>query len=316
MRPLAILSTLWEVPPEYINYVAPRQPDLLADLNVDVIHDHILPYLDISSLKQLSLTCSTLGELVESYLSAAQCLLITAKTRRLIKEKQMLCLAMKTKRLLYLDVSECTDAVTNATLKCFINRNRDIRLLNISRCIRVNLGAFQSDGDNPQSDDYTPILPLSKLEIFIANWCRNVCHECLVSLSHAPLRVVSIAGTWYTTDQAIADCITFFKEHLECLNVNKCYKVSNASFNLLPHCKKLRIVKLSSCWRINDEAVDVVMGGCKSLQQLVIDDCRAITRDKMLEVSERGLLLLEGCIGGAEKLWDNSQHYLKRGFRF
>lgn len=300
------LSTIWEEPEQTIKTV--RKVELLSFLDVETIHDHVLPYLDITALKQLLFTCTSLCELVNSFLRVTKCILISDKTRRQFKEKQLLSLALKTSNLRYLDVSECSDALTNLTLRAFLNHNPHIRLLNISKCNRVNEGAFQIDTQTG------PIL--AKLEVFIANWCRNLKHECLIALCHAPVRVLSIAGTWYTTDQGITDCITFFRDQLECLNVNKCYKVSDASFTQLTACPHLRIVKISNCWRISDLGVEVVMNGCHQIEQIVMDDCRSITKGMLLRVSERGLLLLEGCIGGAQELWDNSQHYLTHGFTF
>ena len=290
-------------------------PQILNHISWDILHDNILIYLDLYTLHQLSFTCHTLNELVDSYLTCATHICIPVKLRKSLKERHLLSLAQRTGNLRNLDLSGISVAVNNRSLKALINNNRDLRVLNITKCSAIGPEAFKLDlDDNTLKDEKS--YPLAKLEVFIANWCRNIRPECLVSLVHAPLRTISLAGTWYTNDEAVSDCATFFKDRLECLNIDKCYKVTDASLNLLHHCTRLRILKISSCWRVNDWSVKRIVDSCKEIQQVSMNDCRSITKDLLFDLNKRGVLLLEAIGEGTSEKWDRSENYLKRRFRF
>jgi len=289
--------------------------EIVNHLNWDTLHDRVLPFLDLHSLHQLSLTCHYFNELVDSHLSCATYIGITDKFRKSLKERHLLRLAEKTGNLRNLDLSGMSDAVSNRALRSLINSNFELRILNISKCSTIGPEGFevlQTSGTCKNDSSY----PLSKLEVLIANWCRNIKPQCFVSLAHAPLRAISLAGTWYTNDEAVTDCATFFKDNLECLNIAKCYKVTDASLNLLVHCSKLRILKITSCWRVNDWSVRRIVESCKGIQQVAIDDCRSITKSLMFDLNEKGILLLEAIGEGTSEKWDQSENYLKQMFRF
>lgn len=289
-------------------------PGILNYLNWDILHDHILPYLDLGTLHQLSATCHTFYELVDSHLAYATHITITEKIRKSLKERHLLMLAPKTGNLRNLDLSNMSNAVSNKVLKSFLNSNCELKILNISKCSNIGPDGFNIDHGTPSENENS--YPLAKLEVLVANWCRNIKPQCFVSLAHAPLRAISLAGTWYTNDEAVTDCATFFKDNLECLNIDKCYKVTDESLNLLVHCSKLRILKVTSCWRVNDGSVRRIVESCKELQQVAMDDCRSITKSCLFDLSEKGILLLEARGERASEKWDRSDNYLRRMFRF
>ena len=289
------------------------KPELLRQLNHETLHDHVLPYLDIGSLRQLSLSCRTFADLAASHLAHAACLVLTEKQRKTIKERHLISIAEKTRNLKYLDLSLCSDAVTNTSLKRLIYQNHGIRLLNISGCYKITAQAFAIEEDILENK--SALYALSNLEIFIANWCRMVNGEVIVSMSHAPLRVLSLAGTWYIDDEAVLDCVTFFS-NLECLNLSKCYKVTDRSVSQLVYCTKLRVLKISSCWRVSDGAVNLVVEACGALAQVALDDCRSVTRALLGSLSDKGILLLEGGKKDVEQRWDCSKSYMDDNFRF
>ena len=293
----------------------PEIPPILNHLNWDILHDTILPYLDLYTLHQLSFTCRTFSELVDSHLSYATHITIPEKFRKSLKERNLLRLAQKTGNLRNLDLSGMSDAVSNVALKTLINTNCELKILNISKCSKIGPQGFEIDMTESTSKNENSY-PLSKLEVLIANWCRNIRPQCLVSMAHAPLRAISLAGTWYTNDEAVSDCATFFKDNLECLNIDKCYKVTDHSLNLLAHCSKLRILKITSCWRVNDWSVRRVIDSCKQIEQVAMDDCRSITKTLMFDLNEKGILLLESIGEGTSEKWDQSNNYLRRMFRF
>ena len=157
--------------------------------------------------------------------------------------------------------------------------------------------------------------PLSKLRVFLANWCRNLNGEWTVSLSHCPLRVVSLAGTWYTNDETISDIVTFFGD-IECVNLNKCYKISDEGLRRFVFSKNLRILKISGCFKVGDRSLGPVVEECGTLRQIAMDDCRSISRSMMDKVRSLGLLLLEGKKENVDEIWDESGRYMKRDFLF
>ena len=210
-----------------------------------------------------------------------------------------------------LDVSGCADGVTNTALRLFIQHNPGLEHLNISKCHRVTSAVF--NGLNESHGALSR--PLSKLKVFIANWCRNLNGEWTVFLSHCPLRVVSLAGTWYTNDETINDIVTFFGD-IECVNVNKCYKVSDEGVRRFIFCKNLRILKISGCFKISDKSVRAVAEECRTLRQIAMDDCRSISRSMLDKLKNMGILLLEGKKENVDEMWDLSGRYMKRDFLF
>ena len=277
---------------------------------LDILLLHMMPYLDILSMKQLSLVCWSFSELIDHYMKTMlKYIIIPEEIKGKFTEKHLICLGAKTTNLVYLDLNGMYDSVTDKSLHVFLYRNHNLKLLNITRCTRVTQKAFSME-QYLDTNDFSVCRTLSKLEVLIANWCRNLGQSFLVSVSHAPLKVLSIAGTWNTDDTTIADCSVFFKD-LKCLNVNKCYKITDCSIKKLSHCRNLRILKISGCWKINDDSVGHIIDECKGIQKIAMFDCKKISRKFMGKLSESGVLLLEGMGAEVEKKWDQSSSYLQ-----
>ena len=60
----------------------------------------------------------------------------------------------------------------------------------------------------------------------------------------------------------------------------------------ISHCIKLKTLKISGCWRIGDQGLAHIIGGCQDITDLAIDDCRAVSSRMRDDLLDKGILVL------------------------
>lgn len=201
----------------------------------DIIFEKcVLPHLDLNSLSQLSLVSSEFNSLVLEYLSDLRCLKIPLHFKKLLKDHHIANIALATGSLRVLDLSGCSEAVTNETLCALLLQNDEVTTLDISRCNKITPSAFS---DLSLKGFFSLSDPLAKLEHLIADDCSALTGEVGAYLSNTNLKTLSLGGSLpiLTTDDNTVREITKHLPHLENINLSKCYKITNASMKCVSY---------------------------------------------------------------------------------
>ena len=273
------------------------------NLDENILLFHLLPYLDVSSMYQLVIAQPLLQSTIYAYLKVCRRLYFSDVFKKKSRERNMIKLAERTGNIRILDLSHfSSNGVCNAVLQAFLQNNPHVRVLNISGCGSVTFGGLRDNN-------------LSKLEVFLANWCRHINSKCIDTLYHSPLRILSLAGVWYLDDEMLIRIIEYFPK-LTCLNVSKCYKVTDVGIKMLRNCSDLEILKISHCMRVSDTSLRYLLGSCGHLRQIVMDDCKSVSYKFMEFLDEQKLLLLEKLKSNHEVRWDWISSYEGHKIRF
>lgn len=257
-----------------------------------IFEDLILPHLDLNSLFQLSLVSSEFNSLVLDYLRDLKCLRIPPHSKKSLKDHHLANLALATGSIKVLDLSGCSKAVTDEILCALLLQNEEIITLDISGCNKITPSAFS---DLSMKCFFSLSDPLAQLEHLIADDCPALTGDTAAYLSNTNLKTLSLGGSLpiLTTDDNTVREITKYLPHLENINLSRCYKITNASMKHLSRCTKLKILKISGCWRIGDQGLSHIIRGCPDITDLAIDDCRAVSSRMRDDLLDKGILVLD-----------------------
>lgn len=265
----------------------------------------VLSFLPLADLHSFMLTCHDFNRLSHDR-SLWNSVTITKKQ---LSDEEIIKLGyLHPSKLSFL---QCTgvkvngDMVTNWGLrKMFESCGKDLKHLSTASCVMPPLSG--------EAMLHHAVLHCPAIHSLDLSWCNLTNRDVeLVAENFASLLSVYLNGNQAITDVGMGNLFTQISNHVEHLELQGCFKLTNKSLQEIGGCCRLRKLNIGQCHKfssshimhevsrlsllevcnlkglkqLRDSCIEHIVKSCPNIQQLVISQCTALTPKSLVEIS-------------------------------
>lgn len=211
-----------------------------------------------------------------------------------------------------LDLSNCSNGVTDYVVQTIVNELRLLRHLSLENCTLVTDASITGIKLKTSASSEIPSRASSKIDLFHNGMMkislRSRAEEEIVQDAERKRAMLALYELQLLADEcSFEDCVSIDQiKGLQSLNLKGCNKITDVSLKYGLKLLELRKLYLSNCQQISLVGLDALVINCPSIEELDLSDCYNIN-DKTVESITCNLKRLKVLnISGCTQLTDHS----------